>query len=91
MKYKEAKKTSRDDSRNIRARLPRRNKDNEYIVRCYVSLRNAILGSIRWLLINGKVGDLIELYHEVTGLQFGTIRLNAKGQLVSSFNYKDYL
>lgn len=90
-KYKDPKKTGRNEKRVIRARLPRLNKDEEYIVRCYVSLKNAILGAIRWLLLNGKVGELVELYHDVTGLQFGTIKLNAKGQVVSDFSYKDYL
>lgn len=88
-KYKEPVKPVVE--RNIRVQLPRLNAKNKKIIRCYTTLQNAIIGGIRWLLIHGKVGDRIELYHEVTSYQFGVIRLNVHGAICSDFSYKDYL
>lgn len=80
-----------DRSLIIKVLLPVKNHKGDKIVRSYKSLGNAIIGTIRWLLINGKVGHKCVIYHERTALEFGCIRLNVKGEIASNFAYKDYL
>lgn len=55
------------------------------LTRRYASLDNSVLGAMRFMLANGQVGDLCELYHNVTGKQLGTVRLNAAGKLVANW------
>jgi hypothetical protein len=65
--------------RNIKVR--HHSSDGVKYTRSYSSLENAIATSTRMALIVGRVKDVWEIYHAVTSMQIGTIRVTAQGSL----------
>lgn len=51
----------------------------------YAKIDRALPRLTYWMMLDGKVGDVIEVHHAISKRQLGTIRMNAKGQLVSKF------
>ena len=51
------------------------------LTRRYVSLDNAVIRLTEFMVRDGYVGDVCELYHHGTGRQLGTIKISAKGLL----------
>jgi hypothetical protein len=54
-------------------------------VRRYVELETAIPKLTLWLMNYGKVGDMIEISHAITGKWLGTIKLSATGKIVTEY------
>lgn len=55
------------------------------LTRRYSCLDNAIAGLTRFMLRHGYVGDVCEVYHHITGLQLGTLKITAKGNLKTNW------
>jgi len=55
------------------------------IVRRYKTLDNALTLATAWMRRDGYVKDMIVIHHELTGLELGTIRMNAQGHLVEKW------
>jgi hypothetical protein len=51
------------------------------LTRRYATLDNAVVRLTEFMVRDGYVGDVCELYHHVTGRQLGTIKITAKGHL----------
>ncbi len=51
------------------------------LTRRYATLDNAVVRLTEFMVRDGYVGDICELYHHVTGRQLGTIKITAKGYL----------
>ena len=51
------------------------------LTRRYSSIQNAFMRMTSFMLQNGYVGDVCEIVHHNTGLQLGTIKMTATGQL----------
>lgn len=51
------------------------------LTRRYATLDNAVVRLTEFMVRNGYVGDVCELYHHITGRQLGTIKITAKGHL----------
>lgn len=51
------------------------------LTRRYASLDNAVIRLTEFMVRDGYVGDVCELYHHITGRQLGTIKISAKGNL----------
>ena len=51
------------------------------LTRRYATLDNAVVRLTEFMVRNGYVGDVCELYHRITGRQLGTIKITAKGYL----------
>lgn len=51
------------------------------LTRRYATLDNAVVRLTEFMVRDGYVGDVCELYHHVTGRQLGTIKITAKGYL----------
>lgn len=58
------------------------------LTRRYATLDNAVIGLTEFMVRNGYVGDVCELYHKVTGRQLGTIKITAKGHLKINWEWK---
>lgn len=50
--------------------------------RSYSSLSNATSRLVSFMLQNGYVGDICEVYHKLTGMQLGTLRMTSQGKLI---------
>lgn len=55
------------------------------LTRRYIKLENAIPALTRWMLLDGKVHDVCEIYHAITSLQIGTIKMTSRGKLITNF------
>jgi len=55
------------------------------LTRRYVTLDNAVVRLTEFMVRDGYVGDVCELYHHVTGRQLGTIKITAKGHLKATW------
>lgn len=55
------------------------------LTRRYSTLDNAASRMTEFFIRNGYVGDVCELYHADTGKQLGTIRMSAKGTLITKW------
>ncbi len=55
------------------------------LTRRYASLDNAVIRLTEFMVRDGYVGDVCELYHHVTGWQLGTIKITAKGHLKATW------
>ena len=51
------------------------------LTRRYATLDNAVVRLTEFMVRDGYVGDVCELYHHVTGRQLGTIKVTANGHL----------
>lgn len=51
------------------------------LTRRYATLDNAVVRLTEFMVRDGYVGDVCELYHHVAGRQLGTIKITAKGHL----------
>ena len=49
--------------------------------RSYNSLANATSRLVNFMMKNGYVGEVYEVYHKLTGMQLGTIRITSNGKL----------
>jgi hypothetical protein len=38
---------------------------------------------------NGKVGDMAVIYHGVTGLEIGTIKMTLKGRIIAKYIFEE--
>jgi hypothetical protein len=54
--------------------------------RQYKTLDTAARKAVQLMILEGKVGEIAELFHALTGLQFGTVHLSAKGNIVVNYN-----
>lgn len=50
--------------------------------RSYSSLNNATSRLVDFMMKNGYVGDICEVYHKLTGMQLGTLRMTSQGKLI---------
>lgn len=57
--------------------------------RRYLNVDNAVPRLTQLMVVEGKVGDICEIYHAVTGLQIGTIKMTSKGRLATDFPWSD--
>lgn len=55
------------------------------LTRRYSSPDAAIAGLTRFMYQYGYVGDVCEVYHYVTGLQIGTMKMTSKGKLITNW------
>lgn len=55
------------------------------LTRRYATLDNAVVRLTEFMVRDGYVGDVCELYHHVTGRQLGTIKITAKGHLKATW------
>lgn len=62
---------------------------NKRLTRKYSCSQNAIAYMTKWMFINGKVGDVCVIYHEITGLEIGTIKMTLKGKIETKFIFDD--
>lgn len=53
--------------------------------RRYKNIDNAVACMTRFMMKNGYVGDICEIYHAYTGLQIGWIKMTTKGRLNTYF------
>lgn len=53
--------------------------------RKYINTENALVGTGKWIRRDGRPLDVIEIYHTVTGLQIGTIKMHAKGHVTEKW------
>ena len=53
--------------------------------RWFKDLTTAPARMTRFLIEHGKVGDVCEMHHVVTGLQLATVKMTARGQIVTDF------
>lgn len=58
---------------------------NKRFTRRYSQLDTAIPRLTAWMIRDGKVGDVCEIYHNITKLQIGTIKMTSKGKLITNF------
>lgn len=59
------------------------------LTRRYASLDNAVIRLTEFMVRDGYVGDVCELYHHVTGRQLGTIKISAKGNLKINWEWEN--
>jgi hypothetical protein len=57
--------------------------------RRYLSIENAIPAMTKWMYQYGRVGDVCAIYHDVTGLEIGTLKMNARGVIKTTFIFDD--
>lgn len=56
------------------------------MTRRYSSVANAFMRMTSFMVINGYVGDVCEIAHVTSGMQLGTIKMTATGNLKTWFN-----
>lgn len=78
---------------NIDAIMHRRKRNGTQIlwVRRYSCIENAMRRATEILMVDGCVGDLIEFTLRTNGLQVGTIRMHAAGNISIQWNYRKIL
>lgn len=59
------------------------------LTRRYASLDNAVIRLTEFMVRDGYVGDVCELYHHVTGRQLGTIKISAKSNLKINWEWEN--
>ena len=70
--------------RNIHAQLHRKvSARNSEVVwnRSYARLETACRRAVELMILEGQAGDVIEVFHNVTGLQIGTVKMSVVGKL----------
>lgn len=60
---------------------------NKRFTRKYSSTDNAIIGMTRWMYQYGCVGDICAIHHAITGLEIGTLKMTARGEVKTKFIY----
>lgn len=60
---------------------------NKRFTRKYSSSDNAVIGMTRWMYQYGHVGDVCVIHHSITGLEIGTLKMTARGELKTKFIY----
>lgn len=58
------------------------------LTRRYSSVASAFMRMTQFMVMNGHVGDVIEIAHHTSGMQLGTIKMTASGRLKTDFNLK---
>ena len=56
------------------------------LTRRYSSVAAAFMRMTQFMVMNGYVGDVIEIAHYTSGMQLGTIKMTVTGRLKTSFN-----
>ena len=56
------------------------------MTRRYSSVANAFMRMTSFMVMNGYVGDVCEIAHVTSGMQLGTNKMTANGQLKTWFN-----
>lgn len=51
------------------------------------TIDNAIIGLTRWMYQYGHVGDVCVIYHSITSLEVGTLKMTARGEVKTRFVY----
>ena len=59
------------------------------LTRRYATLDNAVVRLTEFMVRNGYVGDVCELYHHITGRQLGTIKITANGRLKINWEWNN--
>lgn len=62
---------------------------NKRLTRRYSCVDNAVAWMNKWMFQHGKVGDLVVIYHGLTGLEIGTIKMTLKGRIVTKYIWED--
>ena len=60
---------------------------NKRFTRKYSSTDNAIIGMTRWMYQYGHVGDICVIHHSIAGLEIGTLKMTARGELKTKLIY----
>ena len=66
---------------HILRRSQRMDDRSRVLKRSYNSLANATSRLVNFMMKNGYVGEVYEVYHKLTGMQLGTIRITSNGKL----------
>lgn len=53
------------------------------LLRHYSTLDNAVEGATRFLLRHGRVNDVCEIHHAITGMQLATVKMTLAGRLLT--------
>lgn len=56
--------------------------------RAYASIDTAAPGALKWAMLKGKVGDKFVIYHAVTGLELGCLRVLCSGRVDINYTEK---
>ena len=67
---------------HILRRSQRMEDRHRVLKRSYSSLNNATSRLVSFMLQDGYVGDVCEVYHKLTGMRLGTLRMTAQGKLI---------
>jgi hypothetical protein len=54
-------------------------------IRRYARIDTCIPRAVQMMLLDGKVGQVIEVSHSVTGMQIGTVKMTATGRLITEW------
>ena len=76
-----ATKKERQIEGHILRRSQRAEDRSRVLKRSYSSLTNATSRLVSFMMENGYVGDVCEVYHKLTGMQLGIIRITSQGKL----------
>lgn len=60
---------------------PKSSNDPRRVTRRYSKIDNAVPRLVQLAMKEGRVGDVVEVFHDITSLQLGTIRMKANGTL----------
>ena len=60
---------------------------NKRFTRKYSSTDNAVIGMTRWMYQYGCVGDVCVIHHALRGLEIGTLKMTARGEIKTKFIY----
>ena len=66
---------------HILRRSQRMEDRSRVLKRSYNSLANATSRLVNFMMKNGYVGEVCEVYHKLTGMQLETIRITSNGKL----------
>jgi hypothetical protein len=75
--------------RNIVVVLHTKNPDKRRVRRRFLRIDNAIPRMTQLAMQEGRVGDVVEMFHAVSGKQLGTVKLSANGHLKTWWVWED--
>lgn len=58
-------------------------------IRSYSTLDNAMIGAIRVARENLRCMEVLVVYHKDTGMELGTVRINAVGKMLASWIWEN--
>jgi hypothetical protein len=71
--------------RHIHVAFYNRKRDSVRRIRHYKYFDSAAKRAVQIVMTEGKVGEVCEIYHALTGMQYGTVKLSAKGQIMVEY------